>query len=138
MGMEWEREAVRSFLGTDEIADIADNVNRVLRVLKRLERDMASAKEQLSEFKGQFADFVSDVDAKIDQLVQAQGQLEPEAQTIYDDLKSSLAAADSRVGDADGSDAGTGGVPAEEAPAADAPVTDDGTAPAGDGGASFR
>lgn len=94
-----ERDVIRQFLGTDKI----------IALLLRMEHDMASTKEQLSQLKAQFADFVSDVDAKLDQLAQAQGQMDPEAQQVFDDIKQALADADSRVGDADGSEAQASG-----------------------------
>lgn len=65
---------------------------------------MASAKDQLNELKSAFTDFASDVDAKLNQLLAAQGTLQPDAQAVFDDLKASVQAADERVGDADGSD----------------------------------
>ncbi len=74
------------------------------RRIDRLERRMATAKEQLQELSGAFSDFVADVNAKLDQLVAAQGTLDPEAQTILDELKAAVADADAKVGDADGSD----------------------------------
>jgi hypothetical protein len=84
------RTKIRAYLGTGTIP--------------RLEILMASAKVQLDELKTQFSDFSSDVDAKLNQLVAAQGELSPEAQVVFDELKASVAAADSKVGDADGSD----------------------------------
>ncbi len=65
---------------------------------------MATAKDQIAEVKAAFADFVADVTAKLDQLVAAQGTLDPEAQTILDELKAAVAEADAKVGDAAGSD----------------------------------
>ncbi len=72
------------------------------RRIDRLEKKMATAKEQLQELAGAFSDFVADVNAKLDQLVAAQGTLDPEAQTILDELKAAVADADAKVGDADG------------------------------------
>lgn len=66
---------------------------------------MASAKQQLEDLKTAFTDFTADVDAKLDALSAAQGDLNPEAQAAFDELKAAVAEADARVGDADGSDA---------------------------------
>ncbi|WP_433460710.1 hypothetical protein [Micromonospora sp. CA-248212] len=70
----------------------------------RMETAMANAAEQLTDLKAAFTDFSADVDAKLDQLLQAQGQLDPAAQAVFDELKAAVADADARVGDADGSD----------------------------------
>ena len=72
---------------------------------------MANAREQLGELRGMFTDFVADVDARLNQLQEAQGNFTPEAQAEFDALKQAVSEADGRVGDADGSD-----TPAEPAP----------------------
>lgn len=72
--------------------------------ITRLEHHMVSAKDQLTELKTAFTDFSSDVDAKLNQLLEAQGNLTPDAQVVFDELKAAVASADERVGDADGSD----------------------------------
>jgi phage protein D len=81
---------IRHWLGTDRIP--------------HLEELMANATTQLTELRTAFADYRSDVSAKLDQLLAAQGQLQPDAQLIFDGLKADLADADVAVGDADGSD----------------------------------
>lgn len=65
---------------------------------------MSTITEQLGELKAQFADFASDVKARLEQLEEAQGTFSPDAQAIFDDLKRSVADADAGVGDADGSE----------------------------------
>lgn len=65
---------------------------------------MTSITEQLTGLKGQFSDFASDVNARLQQLADAQGTFSADAQAIFDDLKASVEAADASVGDADGSD----------------------------------
>ncbi len=81
---------IRYWLGTDRIP--------------HLEELMANATTQLTELKAAFVDFSADVDAKLDQLLAAQGELQPDAQVVFDEIKAAVAAADGRVGDADGSD----------------------------------
>jgi hypothetical protein len=107
------RTAIRRFIGTAQ-----------------LEVAMSKITEQLTELKGQFSDFTSDVDARLAQLAEAQGTFTPEAQAIFDGLKADVTAADSKVGDADGSDTPAEPTdPAEpDAPVPAEPVTD-GTEP---------
>ncbi|BAL87316.1 hypothetical protein AMIS_20960 [Actinoplanes missouriensis 431] len=75
--------------------------------ITNLEDTMATAAEQLTELKNAFVDFRDDVNAKLDQLAAAQGNLTPDAQTVFDELKQAVADADAQVGDADGSDVPT-------------------------------
>ena len=82
--------AVRRFTGTD--------------ALPRMETTMASAVNQLMELRTMLTDYNADVDAKLDQLLAATGELNPEAQAAFDDLKATVAAADAKIGDADGSE----------------------------------
>ncbi|MEU4558544.1 hypothetical protein AB0F72_09140 [Actinoplanes sp. NPDC023936] len=84
------RTWIRAFLGITNLEDI-----------------MATAAEQLTELKDAFTDFRDDVNAKLDQLAAAQGNLNPEAQTVFDELKQAVADADAQVGDADGSETPT-------------------------------
>jgi hypothetical protein len=88
---------IRHWLGTDRIP--------------HLEELMAKATTQLNELKSAFSDFSTDVDAKLDQLLAAQGELQPDAQAVFDEIKAAVRAADEKVGDADGSDTPT--VPTE-------------------------
>lgn len=81
---------IRHWLGTDRIP--------------HLEATMANATTQLTELKAAFSDFSADVDAKLDHLLAAQGELQPDAQAVFDEIKAAVQAADERVGDADGSD----------------------------------
>lgn len=91
---------IRYWLGTDRIP--------------HLEEAMANATTQLTELKTAFSDFSSDVDAKLDQLLAAQGELQPDAQAVFDEIKAAVASADARVGDADGSDTPVVTDPADE------------------------
>lgn len=84
------RNRARAYLGTGAIP--------------RMENHMASVKAELEQFRTSFADFRSDLDARLDQLLAAQGEFAPDAQVIFDGIKADLASADSKVGDADGSD----------------------------------
>jgi hypothetical protein len=96
------RDAIRRFLGLD-----------------LLEAAVTSIKDELTGLKGEFADFVADVNAKVAQLEAAQGSFDPEAQSVFDDLKASVEAAHASVGDADGSDTPA---PSPVEPTPDAPV----------------
>lgn len=88
---------------TEQIPTLAGLVRHWLGTAN-LEEFMVKAAAQLSELKSAFSDFASDVDAKLDQLIQAQGELQPDAQAVFDELKAAVQDADTRVGDADGSD----------------------------------
>lgn len=79
-------------------------ITKLERRVKRVEKQMASAKDQLQDLKTSFTDFTADVDAKLDELAAAQGDLDPAAQAVFDDLKQAVADADTKIGDADGSD----------------------------------
>lgn len=86
------------------IKDIYDDVQDIKAQLSTLEEAMTSAHSQLVELQTAMNDFRSDLFARLDALEAAQGKFTPEAQEIFNDLKSTVAAADVRVGDADGSD----------------------------------
>lgn len=75
--------------------------------LDRLEIAMATAAEQLTDLKAQLADTTADVLAKIEDLTAQLGELSPEAQATLDEIKAGVAALDTTVGDADGSDVAT-------------------------------
>ena len=79
-------------------------LTHIHQVLHRLEKAVASAAEQLNELRNLVTDAFADVTSKLDQLAAAQGELTPEAQEIFDDIKNRVSELDSRVGDADGSD----------------------------------
>lgn len=85
---------LRGLVGTDQI----------ITKLTNLEDTVATAKDQITELRAAVVDYNADVDAKLDQLLEKQGTLDPEAQAVFDDLKATVAAADTRIGDADGSD----------------------------------
>lgn len=72
--------------------------------LNRIETVMNSAATQLTALKAQLADTTADVLAKIDQLTTQMGGLTPEAQATLDDIKASITALDTTIGDADSSD----------------------------------
>jgi hypothetical protein len=65
---------------------------------------MATANEQLTALKAQIGDTTSDVLAKIDQLTQQVGTLDPAAQATLDEIRAGVQQLDDAVGDADGSD----------------------------------
>lgn len=65
---------------------------------------MADQVTELTELQTRMNDFRSDLFARLDALETAQGQFTPEAKVLFDAIKSTLAEADTRVGDADGSD----------------------------------
>jgi len=65
---------------------------------------MATAKEQLTQLKAQIADTTADVLAKLQQLTDQLGNLDPEAQATLDETKAGVQSLDDAVGDADGSD----------------------------------
>lgn len=86
------------------ILDALATIERIESKIDTLGADMASAKEQLTELKTQLADTTADVLAKLDQLTQQLGQLDPEAQATLDEIKAGVQSLDQAVGDADGSD----------------------------------
>lgn len=88
------RHRIRRYLGTLAITNHLAN----------LEETMATALEQLNELRTAVSDMNSDLTAKLDQLAAAQGEFTPEAQQVFDDIKQTIADADTKVGDADGSD----------------------------------
>jgi hypothetical protein len=81
---------IRHWLGTDRIPYLEEAVN--------------NAKTQLDGLKTDLSDFTSDLDAKLTQFIEAQGDLKPDAQAVFDEIKASVASLDEKVGDADGSD----------------------------------
>ncbi len=98
------RDHIRRYFGTLAISNHLAN----------LEETMATALEQLTELRAAVTDMNSDLTAKLDQLAAAQGEFTPEAQQVFDDIKQTVAAADAKVGDADGSDAPAEPVPGDE------------------------
>lgn len=72
--------------------------------LDRLESTMATAAEQLAQLDGRFDDFAADVQAKLDILGQDRENFSEAGQAAFDALSEKLAALDTQVGDADGSD----------------------------------
>lgn len=89
----------------------AEKILRAFAAIERIESKidtlgdlMATAKEQLTALKTQLADTTADVLAKLDQLTQQLGTLDPEAQATLDEIKAGVQQLDDAVGDADGSD----------------------------------
>jgi hypothetical protein len=80
----------------------AEDIKRILRILRRLENTMASATEQLSELSTKVDDLISDVRAAL--AVIDNDELSESAQAALDSLTAKVAAFDTEVGDADGSD----------------------------------
>ncbi len=81
---------IRHWLGTDRITN--------------LEELMATAKQQLEDLSARFDDFTADVRAALATLTAERENLSADAQTALDTLNAKLEAADTEVGDADGSD----------------------------------
>lgn len=81
------RDFLRGFIG----------VTAVVKQLTRMEKDMASAKDQINELSAKVDDLAADMRAK-------QGTLDPEAQAAMSALAAKVADLDAEVGDADGSD----------------------------------
>jgi len=72
--------------------------------LERMERLIMTATDNLTELKTDLVDVFADIDAKLDRLIAAQGDLNPEAQEVFDEIKGIVAAKDAEIGDEDGSD----------------------------------
>jgi hypothetical protein len=86
------------------ILDALTAVERIESKIDSMGVQMATAAQQLTDLKAQFADTTSDVLAKLDQLTQQLGQLDPAAQATLDEIKAGVQQLDDAVGDADGSD----------------------------------
>lgn len=93
--MQW----LRRLAGTD-VLPMA--LHRVYHRIHHLEELMATATEQLTTLSGRFDDFANDVRAAL--AVINDDQLSPQAQEALDGLNAKLAALDTEIGDADGSD----------------------------------
>jgi hypothetical protein len=108
---------LRRFLGLDVLADRIAGLSHTIHFLGVR---MAKATQQIADLSGRFDDFASDVRAAL--AVINDDQLSPQAQEALDGLSAKLAALDTEVGDADGSDAPVVDVPTEPTD----PGTDDG------------
>lgn len=74
------------------------------RILTRLERNMATAAEQLNDLSTKFDDLVNDVRAALAALAAERENLTTTGQAALDTLTAKVDAFDTEVGDADGSD----------------------------------
>ena len=81
--------------------------------LDRMEELMASEAEQLTALTGRLDDLVADVRALVEAVRTDKANFSDEGQAAFDTLDAKLAAFDTEIGDADGSDT----PPAPEPPA---------------------
>lgn len=86
---------LRGLLGTDQL----------ITKLNTMEDKVATAAEQIQSLSTRFDDFAADVRAALDTLTAERENLTPSGQAALDELSQKLDAADTSVGDADGSDA---------------------------------
>lgn len=100
------RTWLRRVLDVDETTR---RLHHLIRHVHHLEELMATATEQLTELSTKVDDLISDVRAAL--AVINDDQLSPQAQEALDGLSAKIAAFDTEVGDADGSD-----TPAEPEP----------------------
>lgn len=108
-----EREFIRRYLGMTKLLELMASLQVVPLQLERLEKKMATAKDQINELSAKVDDLAADVRA-------GRGNLDPEAQEALTALTDKVKALDEEVGDADGSDT---------AQTPEAPVEDDGSTP---------
>jgi len=90
---------LRRFLGVE---DLAVRITGLSHSTHFLGVRMATATEQLTALSTKFDDFAGDVRAAL--AIINDDQLSPQAQEALDGLSAKLAALDTEVGDADGSD----------------------------------
>jgi ABC-type transporter Mla subunit MlaD len=107
------RDHIRFFIGTEPLARL---LSRLIHRISTLEELMANATEQLTALSSKVDDLISDVRAALDTI--NDDQLSPQAQEALDGLSAKVAAFDTEVGDADGSD-----VPVEPTVPADEDTT---------------
>lgn len=96
--------SLTDILAAEEIRRRLAQLDNIETMLLNLGEDMARQTDELTALRTQLTDASADILAKLDQLETAAGDLTPEAQQIVDDLRTSVQALDTRVGDADGSD----------------------------------
>lgn len=108
-----EREFIRRYLGMTKLLELMASLQVMPLQLERLERKMATAKDQINDLAAKVDDLAADVRA-------GRGNLDPEAQEALTSLADKVKALDDEVGDADGSDT---------AQTPEAPVEDDGSTP---------
>lgn len=96
--------SLTDILAGAELQRRLNQLDNIETMLLNLGEDMARQTEELTALRTQLTDASADILAKLDQLETAAGDLTPEAQQIVDDLRTSVQALDTRVGDADGSD----------------------------------
>jgi uncharacterized coiled-coil protein SlyX len=93
------RRWLRQVLGT---AELSLALHRLSHRIHHLEEVMAKATDQITALSTKFDDFASDVRAAL--AVINEDKLSDTAQAALDGLSAKLAALDTEVGDADGSD----------------------------------
>jgi hypothetical protein len=86
------------------LVSVYNDVQAIKQLMEGFATAMVDQVAALTELQTRVNDFRSDLFARLDQLETAQGQFTPAAQEIFDDIKANVAAVDTRVGDADGSD----------------------------------
>ena len=92
-----ERETIRRYLGITKLLEHITALQTVPLQLQRLERKMASAKQQIQELTAKMDDLAADVRAK-------NGTMDAETQEAFSVLAQKVSDLDAEVGDADGSD----------------------------------
>lgn len=93
------RDFLLSYLQLDQLAGIPAQ-------LTRLENAMATEREQIEAASSKLDDLIADVRALLES---ERDRLSPEGQVSLDNLTARIAAFDTEVGDADGSDAPAAG-----------------------------
>lgn len=117
---------VQRFLGIDlvlrEVRALIDYAADTGASLYRMEREMATAREQLDNLSGKVDDLVNDVRAARAALEADRENLSEDGQAALDTLAAKIDAFDAEVGDADNSDAPTTVEPGTEEPGTDEPA----------------
>lgn len=88
----------------EELRDIFQLIRETHQHVVMIGAGMATTLEQLTALKAQIADTTSDVLAKLQQLNDQLGTLDPEAQVTLDEITAGVQSLDDAVGDADGSE----------------------------------
>lgn len=116
-----DREFIRRYIGVTKVLEMLASLQVMPLQLERLERRMATAKQQLDDLSTKVDDLISDVRSALDAISADRENLSDEGQAAFDTLSSKVDAFDAEVGDADGSDTV---VPAEpESPVEDGTTT---------------
>lgn len=119
-----DREFIRRYLGITKLLEVVAGLQTVPLQLQRLERNMATAKQQLDALSAKVDDLIADVRAARDAIEADRENLSDDGQAALDQLTAKVDAFDAEVGDADGSDAAA---PVDETPVDETPVDDGST-----------